>query len=87
MESNCFVSTSQAIVISSTRRGNSEEAYQVFAGWQPTHGAYLVALNVFRKLFFGERRSLEGHLKRAIPSMALQVRYSRPQWWIHKAEH
>ena len=37
-----------------------EQAYQVLAAWQPTHGAYLITLDVFTKHFLEERRLLKG---------------------------
>ena len=44
-----------------------EQAYQAFAAWQPTHGAYLITLDVFTKRFLEERPLLKGQLKGCHP--------------------
>jgi hypothetical protein len=37
-----------------------EQAYQTFVAWQPTHGGYLMPLDVFTTHFIAERRALRG---------------------------
>jgi hypothetical protein len=46
-----------------------EQAYQAFMAWLPTHGGYLVGLDVFTKHFLEERRALKGHLKGLHPTV------------------
>jgi hypothetical protein len=40
-----------------------EQAYQAFVVWQPVHGGYTMALDVFTKHFLEERRVLKAQLK------------------------